>query len=201
MSTAAAAAPEAGAPKKGKKKLIIIVAAVVVLALVGVGAALMLKKKSHAEDGEDGEAESPPPKAAVKHDPKAAPVFVPLDPFTVNLADREAERYAQVGITLEVTDAHVADQLKQYMPAVRNNILLALSDKTSAQLMERDGKTKLAAQVQRETARALGIEVDDEEDEAEEAKPKAETKKKKRKKKAHVESPVTAVHFSNFIIQ
>ena len=30
------------------------------------------------------------------------PAFVPLDPFTVNLADREAERYAQVGITLEL---------------------------------------------------------------------------------------------------
>ncbi|MCK7493223.1 MAG: flagellar basal body-associated FliL family protein [Comamonadaceae bacterium] len=27
---------------------------------------------------------------------------MPLDPFTVNLADRDAERYAQVGITLEV---------------------------------------------------------------------------------------------------
>ncbi len=199
MSTAAVAA-EAGAPKKGKKKLIIIIAAVVVLALVGVGAALMLKKKSHADDGEDGDAEAPPPKAAVKHDPKAAPTFVPLDPFTVNLADRDTERYAQVGITLEVSDPHVADQLKQYMPAVRNNILLALSDKTSAQLMERDGKTKLAAQVQRETARALGIEVDDEEDDAEDAKPKPDAKKKKRKR-ARVESPVTAVHFSNFIIQ
>lgn len=197
MSTAAAAA-DAGVPKKGKKKLIIIVAAVLVLALVGVGAALMLKKKPHAEDGEDGDAEAPPPKVAVKHDPKAVPTFVPLDPFTVNLADRDAERYAQVGITLEVADAHVADQLKQYMPAVRNNILLALADKTSAQLMERDGKTKLAAQVQRETARALGIEIDDEEDEPEDTKAKV---KKKKKKRQHVESPVTAVHFSNFIIQ
>ena len=26
---------------------------------------------------------------------------MPLDPFTVNLADRDAERYAQIGITLD----------------------------------------------------------------------------------------------------
>ena len=44
----------------------------------------------------------PPPKPAAKHDPKAVPTFVPLDPFTVNLADRDADRYAQIGVTLEL---------------------------------------------------------------------------------------------------
>jgi flagellar FliL protein len=39
-------------------------------------------------------------------------VFVPLEPFTVNLADREAERYAQIGMTLEIEDAKVGDQIK-----------------------------------------------------------------------------------------
>ncbi len=198
MSTAAAAAD--AAPPKGKKKLIIIVAAVVLLAAVGGGAALMMKKKAPAEEGE--EADAAPAKtakaAAPKHDPKAVPTFVPLEPFTVNLADRDAERYAQVGITLEVDDPKVADQLKAYMPAVRNNILLALADKTAGQLMERDGKQKLAEQVRRETARAMGYEVEDPEEEDEEADTKP---KKKKKKKAEVHLPVTAVHFSNFIIQ
>jgi hypothetical protein len=53
-------------------------------------------------------------------------VFVPLDPFTVNLADRDAERYAQIGVTLEIEDAKVGDQIKAYMPAIRNNILMAM---------------------------------------------------------------------------
>ncbi len=199
MSTAAAAAD--AAPPKGKKKLILIIAAVVLLAAVGGGAALMMKKKAaHAEEGED--ADAAPAKtakaAAAKHDPKAVLTFVPLEPFTVNLADRDAERYAQVGITLEVDDPKVADQLKAYMPAVRNNILLALADKTAGQLMERDGKQKLAEQVRRETARAMGYEV--EEPEEEEADADAKPKKKK-KKKTEVHLPVTAVHFSNFIIQ
>ena len=120
----------------------------------------------------------------------------------IYLADRDAERYAQVGITLEVEDPHLADTIKQYMPAIRNNILLALADKTASQLQERDGKTKLAEQVRRETARAMGYEVEDPEDEEDAAKADdAPKKKEKKKKKAEAPLPVTAVHFSNFIIQ
>ena len=132
--SAAAAAPEAGAPPKGKKKLLVIIIAVVLLVVVGGGAAMLLmKKKAHADDGEDGaDAEhAAPAKVVVKHDPKHVPTFVPLDPFTVNLADRDAERYAQVGITLEVGDPKVGDQIKAYMPAIRNNILMALAEKTA----------------------------------------------------------------------
>jgi flagellar protein FliL len=202
VSTAAAVA-DAGAPKKGKKKLIVIIAAVLALAGGGGGAVLMMKKKAHdaAEEGDDGEAEhgGSHAKAVSKRDPKAVPTFVPLDPFTVNLADREAERYVQVGITLEVDDAKIGEQIKNYMPAIRNNILLALADKTAAQLMERDGKTKLAEQVRRETARAMGYEVSDPDDEEAEDDNKPKKRKKKAKKEAPL--PVSGVHFSNFIIQ
>jgi flagellar FliL protein len=201
MSTAAAAT-DAGAPKKGKKKLLIIAGAALALLLVAGGGGLVLMKgKAHAEDAEESDADAAPAKAAaVKHDPKAVPTFVPLDPFTVNLADRDAERYAQVGLTLELQDPKVAEQIKAYMPAIRNNILLALADKTAGQLMERGGKAKLAEQVRRETARAMGYEVEEPEDEGDAGEmPKG--KKKKAKKKAAAPLPVTAVHFSNFIIQ
>ncbi len=113
MSNAAAAnANEAAPPPKSKKTLIIIIAAVVVLALVGVGAMLMLKKKPAAADGDEEEGAPAKPAAAVKHDPKAVPTFVPLDMFVVNLADKEAERYAQVGMTLEIGDAKLGDLAK-----------------------------------------------------------------------------------------
>ncbi len=151
MATAAATtvtdAPPA--PAKGKKKLIIIIAVVAALVLVGGGGAayFMMKKSASAEaqaEGADGEeaADHAPAKAAKgdKHDAKAAPIFVPLDPFTVNLADRDAERYAQVGITLEIDEAATGDQLKLYMPAIRNNILMAIADRTAGDLMGREGK-------------------------------------------------------------
>lgn len=200
MSTAAAAAP-AGVPKKGKKKLIAILAvAVLLLALAGGAAVFVLKKRAAAaEDGEDADAGAGPAKTA-QHDPKVVPTFVPLETFTVNLADRDAERYAQVGITLEVEDPHVAEQVKQYMPAIRNNILLALADKTAAQLMERDGKERLAQQVRRETARAMGYEVAEPAAAASAAGAEGDEKPKKKARKAEA-LPIAAVHFSNFIIQ
>ncbi|MEN9627694.1 MAG: flagellar protein FliL [Pseudomonadota bacterium] len=202
----AAAAAEAPAPAKGKKKLILMLAIVGVLVAGGGGAAVfMMKKKAAAEaEAEDGGADHAPAKkaAAPKHDPKAVPAFVPLDPFTVNLADREADRYAQIGITLEIEDAKLADQIKNYMPAIRNNILMAMADRTAGELMGRDGKAKLAEKVRKEASKAMGYEVDEDDEEADDHAAKSDPKAKKTKKnKAAADLPIKAVHFSNFIIQ
>lgn len=196
MSAPAAAEAAAPAGGGGKKKLIIIVAAVLLLVLIGGGAALMLmKKKAHAEDEEGAEAAPAAETSHAKPKPGTPPTFVPLEPFTVNLADKEVDRFAQIGVTLEVGDPKVADQLKAYMPAIRSNVLMVLSHKTSAELLTREGKEKLAREIQRESVRPMGIELDDEEEE------EATTTKKKKKKKKAVESPVTQVLFSTFIVQ
>ena len=196
---ATAAADTAAAPAGGsKKKLIIIVVGVLVLVLVAAGAFLVLKKKPPAE-GEDGEEAAPAahaPAAAHKVDPSHPPVFVPLDPFTVNLADKDVDRFAQIGVTLEVGDAKVADQVKAYLPAIRSNILMVLSHKTSAELLSREGKEKLAKEIMRESVRPMGIELPEEDTEED-----AETPKKKKKKKPVVVSPITQVLFANFIVQ
>ena len=204
MSSVAAA--EATAPAKGKKKLIIMIAvAALLLVLVGggVGFLLMSKKKADAEDHGDAESKPAAKVVAKAHDPKAIPIFVPLEPFTVNLADRDAERFAQVGITLEFTDPKIGEQVKVFMPAIRNNVLMAIADRTAAELLGREGKDKLARKLGIETARALGYDVDDDDDEAEAADDKAGKKPpaKKKKKKRATDSPVKAVHFSNFIVQ
>jgi len=204
MSAAAAPGAEAAAaPAKGKKKLILILAIVGLLVAGGGGAAVFVMKKKAAEaaaaaeeDSEDGGGHAKIHKPA-KKDPAAPPAFLPMEPFIVNLADKDVDRYAQIGITLEIDDAKVADQLKLYMPAIRNGILMVLAHKTSGELLERKGKEALAAEIMREVVRPIGIELDDPEaDEAPEDAPK-----KKRKKKAEVYNPVKHVHFSNFIIQ
>jgi flagellar FliL protein len=200
-----AAAAEAAPPKKGNKKLIIIIAAVLAVVLLGGGAALVMMKKSAAAEeaaaaeaeGEDGDQAKTKSQKAAKNDPKAVPTFVPLDPFTVNLADRESERYAQVGITLELADPAVEAQIKSFMPVIRNNILLALADSTATDLMGREGKARLATRIQHETSRALGVDVP----EAAPDDATAEEAPKKRKKKSGPDLPIAAVHFSNFIIQ
>ena len=213
MSAAPAAVADAtSSPKGGKKKLVMILAIAVVLAAVGGGGALWyMKKRAAAMAAEDEAAESSeaaPKGGHAKDDKHATPTFVPLDMFTVNLADREAERYAQVGITLELDDPTVAEQLKAYMPAIRNNILMALAAKTSTELLDREGKVKLAAEIRREAARGLGLDIPAEEPAkaasaaAESSDEEADGKPKKKKKKAaEVPNPISRVHFSNFIIQ
>ena len=207
--SAAATAVDAAPPAKGKKKLIIIIA-VALLVVLGGGAAALMMMKSKASAAAEAEAEAeegaedagPAKKTATKHDPKAAPVFVPLDPFTVNLADRNADRYAQIAVTLELNDPTLEAQVKLYMPAIRNNVLLAMADRTAEELLARGGKEKLAKRIVRETSRALGYEVAPEEEEAVAADAEETPKKKKKKAKAAGEDlPVRAVHFSNFIIQ
>jgi flagellar protein FliL len=183
-------AEETPPPAKGKKKLILIIAAAVLLVLVlgGGGAAFWLlgNKKPDATE-ESAEANDPPAEQvaevkAKKHrdDKKHAPVFLPLDMFTVNLADREAERYAQVGITLELADTKASDQLKAYMPAVRNDILMLLAHKKASDLQDRAGKLELAREVRRAAMKPLTDDEDSEPDD---------------------DAPVRAVHFSSFIIQ
>jgi flagellar FliL protein len=206
MSAAAAATDATDAPKKkGSKKLIIIIAVVVLLLAGGGGAFFVMQKKAAAaaaaaaaEEGDDAPAHKP---EAHAKDPKAVPTFLPLDPFVVNLADRDQDRFAQIGITLQVDDAHSADQLKAYMPAIRNAVLMILAQKTSAELLDRAGKEKLAAEILRESVRPLGIEIEDEEDDSHDEKADAKPAKKKKKKKAPVHNPVEGVHFSSFIIQ
>jgi flagellar FliL protein len=122
----------------------------------------------------------------------------------VNLADHDADRYAQIGITLEVPDEHVGEEIKTYLPAIRNNILLLLAHKSSADLAGGDGKELLAKQIRREALKAMGEDVEDDDAEAAPADESASApaKKKKKKKAAAVDTaPIRSVQFSSFIIQ
>ena len=217
MSAAAAPAESTDVvPKSGKKKkLIVIIAAVLLLVLAGGGATVFVLKKKAADAAaaaeaagdEDGTAK--PAHSGAKGGHRTPPTFLPMDPFVVNLADREADRFAQIGITLEVDDAKFADEMKAYMPAIRNGILMVLAHKTSQQLLERSGKEALAAEIMREAVRPMGIEVEEAAEAATEAvaKDSAKTeaeetpKAKKKHKKAAEHNPVQKVHFSSFIIQ
>jgi flagellar FliL protein len=165
------------------------------LLLVGGGASawLLLKKRAASSDEDNADAsqvEARDTKPGTAHDGKHPPSFVALDPFTVNLADQDAERYAQIGITLEIRDAKVAEELKAYMPIIRGNILMVLAHKTAAELLTREGKEKLASAILIASVLGHGVR-----DEAQRASAPG------KKKAAPAELPVTAVHFSNFIVQ
>lgn len=211
MSAPAAAPAEGAAAPKGKKKLIIIIAAALLVLVLGGGAAAFFMMKSHAdaeasaEEGDDGEHAEPAKKAkkaeAKKEEPHGPPTFVPLDPFVVNLADKDVERYAQVGINLQVDDPKVAEEMKGYMPAIRNAVLMILAHKSAEDILSTEGKQKLAEEIRREAARAMGYEIEDPDADEPEDEDTSSKKKKKKKKKVEPYNPIVRVHYSNFIIQ
>ncbi|HET6600198.1 MAG TPA: flagellar basal body-associated FliL family protein [Burkholderiaceae bacterium] len=213
MSAAAVAASPAetgtGTPPKprSKKKLVLFIAIALVALLLAGGATLVVMKMRAARAailGDSGTATQVDDAHPARRDPDHPPVFLPLDPFVVNLADRDADRYAQIGLTFEVADAEFADRLKVYMPAIRNTVLMILAQKTSADLLDRPGKEQLATQIQREAARTMGIEVAGPSTQAVvadagqggKAPPNAVARKA-----AVAPNPIRHVLFSNFIIQ
>lgn len=199
MATKPEEADAAKPAPKSKKKLIIIIAAVLLLVLGGGGAFLYISKQKAAaaalaeEDG--GEPVAHAPAAAAHGADKAPPVYLPMDNMVVNLADPGGERVAQVGITLQVIDAHASDSVKAYMPTIRSSVLMLLSQKTSEELLSTEGKQKLIEDILREASVPFGGSSE------EEVVDVTTNPKKKAKKKAPVQYPVVGVLFSSLIVQ
>lgn len=194
MSAAAAPAADAPeAPKKKSKKLLFIIVGVLVLALAGAGGAFfIMKKNAAAAEGADEEEDAP---AKVhKVDPKHAPTFLPLDNMVVNLADPGGNRFIQVGLTLQLQDAATGEAVKAFMPSIRSQILLLLSQRTADEVLQVQGKEKLSADIIAAVCTTMGYPVPEAEDHDADAKPK------KKRKKAEP-SPVQGVLFSSFIVQ
>jgi flagellar FliL protein len=206
MSAAAATADaSADAKPKKSKKLLFIIIGVVVLALVGGGAAFFLMKKGHDEEGgEEGAtaaAEAPEPPPPPKHDPKAPPTFLPLDAMVVNLADEGGNRFVQLAITLQLDDPKVAEDMKVYMPAIRNGILMLISQRTAEQMLVVEGKEDLTQDIIGEISAVMGYDYEDPREDATETEAAAAPKGKKPKRKRAVYNPIRGVLFSSFIVQ
>jgi flagellar FliL protein len=134
------AAPEVvaeAAPKSSKKKLIIIIAAAVIVVAGAGGGALFFMR---------GAAQPSPAKEA-KSEPAKLPVFVTMEPFTVNLQSETGDQFLQVTLTLQVPDAAQEELLKSFMPQLRSRLLFLLSSKKAAEISSVDGKKKLSEEI------------------------------------------------------
>lgn len=122
------------APVKNKKKGLIIAAAAVLVLAGGGGAAWhFMAPSAHAEK---------------KVEKKAPPVFVVLEPLTVNLQHgEEGDQYLQIAMTAQVGEPEQAEMMKLYMPQIRSRLLLLISGKKAADISTPEGKKKLADEV------------------------------------------------------
>lgn len=193
----------ADAPKKSKKMLFIILA-VVLLVVVAAAAAMFMMAGSAAEEGDDEYADEmieedldaqalAAKKAKLKKKKEAEakglpPVFVELDPFTVNLApETQVDQYLQVKATVKVEEQSAADSMKMYMPEIRHHVLMLLSGKRASDLGTTEGREALAGEMKNSINAIVGKE--------------PTNKKGEPKKQKEPVGPVEAVLFTSFIIQ
>ncbi|HEX5126712.1 MAG TPA: flagellar basal body-associated FliL family protein, partial [Rhodocyclaceae bacterium] len=156
----AEAAAEAPPPKKSKKLLFILVGAVVAAILIGllVGRLVFGGKHGAAADdqaADDTQIEAPDP--AEKAEPRKPPIFVNLEPFTVNLQpENNGDQFLQVVATLRVADEKTGEDIKAYMPQIRNDMLSVLSAKHAPEISTPDGREALADELKDTVNAVLG---------------------------------------------
>lgn len=186
MAKDAKAVEEGTEPPKKSKKLLIIILAVVLLIVLGGGAAFfLLKKNDHGEDDEEvAEEVAKPKKKEKKKDAHALPIFVNMDPFTVNLVPETGDQYLQVALSLELEDPTEEIAVKAQMPKIRNNVTLLLSSKKASELLPKEGKEHLAETLKDEINAVI-----------------EPPKKNKKGEIISPEGPVKSVLFTSFIIQ
>jgi len=120
----------------GSRKLLWIISILAVVSVCAAGAALYMVM---------GQSES---RAAQVVPERRAPIFVKIDPFTVNLADdTHGSRLLYTGISLKVGDQQTQDILLEHMPQVRSRLLMLLSGQESRELTRPDGRLQLAEKI------------------------------------------------------
>jgi flagellar protein FliL len=150
-------------PPKGNKdglvKWALIGCGVLVLIGVSVGTSIYVMKSMMAAPAEKSIAKSTDAKAKddknKKKEPKIA-IFYKFDPpFVVNIQSQSNNRFLQLTLEAMTYDKEVTTDIDQYMPIIRNNILLLLSSLTYDQVSTLDGKQKLREDILKEIQNVL----------------------------------------------
>ncbi|MFA7669056.1 MAG: flagellar basal body-associated FliL family protein [Burkholderiaceae bacterium] len=72
-----------------------------------------------------------------------APIFAPLEPFTVTLRDERTTRILYLAVTLRLVDDVSRDMIKEYMPEVRDRVLRLLSLQNPNYIQTPEGRERL----------------------------------------------------------
>jgi flagellar FliL protein len=149
----AAKQPEAPV-KKSKKGLIIILAAVLVVGVAGGGGAwwFLRARPAEAAPAEDGNA------PAAEKPGSGGGGVVSLEPFLVNLADKEHARFLRVSMRLIVENAKEAEEINKdevKRTRLRAAILELLTAQTAEPLLTQEGKNTLRADITKNSSKLL----------------------------------------------
>ncbi len=118
---------EAPPQPKGKMKKIVLLVVLPILLLGGSAFAYL----AFFDD---------PAPAKTEHAEKA---LMALEPFLVNLADKDARRYLKVKIDLEVDNEKAVKELEKSLPRIRDQLIFLLSSKSYPEIATPEGKHQL----------------------------------------------------------
>ncbi|SMB38965.1 flagellar biosynthesis protein [Serratia proteamaculans] len=126
-------------PAAPKRSLLVILLVLIAVLACGAAGYSWWQLKHHQNGAQPAEKPQPP----------AAPVFMPLDTFTVNLMtpDNNPDRVLYIGLTLRLPDENIRRQLNDFLPEVRSRLLMLLSRQEAGQLSSEQGKQQLVAQI------------------------------------------------------
>lgn len=136
-------ATEEAKPAKRSKKIIRIGVALLVLIGVGVGLGLVVVKKMYPAHSKGGKAAAV---KEVKEEVHKEPIFVELEPITVNLAaaPETGDSMLQVKVSLEVADKETSAKLASYLPRINSKLLMSYSAETRETWLSKEGKERMA---------------------------------------------------------
>ena len=145
------AAPAASAPakKKSRKPIFLIAGVLLLLAAAAAGAYLFMGPSAEPTATPDAASKNKGDKGKEKGKEKKEeakkPYFVEFETFTVNLKD--PEKFLQIKLTFQVKNVEAAETIKELMPIVRSAVIPVLSAQDPTDLMAKEGKEKLSAEV------------------------------------------------------
>ncbi|WP_104201972.1 flagellar basal body-associated protein FliL [Billgrantia saliphila] len=124
----------------GSSKLLWLMILLVLLS-TGAAAAAIYMVMSDRNGADEGNAQT-------QQLERKAPIFVKIDPFTVNLADDSyGSRLLYTGISLKVGNDETRAILTEHMPQVRSRLLMLFSGKQASELTSPEGKRRLGEEV------------------------------------------------------
>jgi len=148
MATSPNASTAAAAPRSSK----LLIGLLIGVGLLAAGAVAYVVLVPKAAGAHQAEAAKPVPEK---------PIFVTLEPFTVNLQGEGRAKFLHVGMALKVRGEPSKAQINEFMPELRSRALMLLSNRTADSLVSPDDKSKLAEEIRSELNRPLNDDLPD----------------------------------------
>jgi flagellar FliL protein len=131
---------------KNSRKFLMILAGAVLLC-GGGGGWLALFSPWQVVDGRTLLGMKKAPEIEKKPEKELQKFIYKMDPFIVNLSDSERMRYLKLKVEVESEEVKSNEEYEKRLPQLRDTVLAVLTSKTSKEIMDSEGKSRLRNEI------------------------------------------------------